>query len=134
MAVLLSLEVEKAVLVAGLGLTTKGGRHFVLRSAEDETSTGELDARFSSCARLSVGDVTCRSEWTFLSSRQRRRAKFTISGFRTGRWLCQFVRDQDHDLCALEGGSGSVSDARRSWITNSVHGCYSVQWFLTNST
>ena len=37
MAVLLALEVEKTVLVAGLALATKGGRHFVLRSAEDET-------------------------------------------------------------------------------------------------
>ena len=62
---------RKNVLVAGLALATKDGRHVVLRSAEDETSTGELDARFSPCARLSLGDVTCPSEWTCPSSRQR---------------------------------------------------------------
>ena len=37
-------EVETAILVAGLGLATRNGRHFILRSVEDAATIGDLDA------------------------------------------------------------------------------------------
>ena len=100
------VEVEMAVLVAGFGLATRGGRQFVVRSVEDGAATGELDARVLAVRESEMSGRHLPFQEAVPELPGTECTKLPIPGPRTTRWVCQFIRDQDRtaiEACALEG-------------------------------
>ena len=118
-------EVETATLEAGLGLATREGRHFILRSVEDAAAIGDRDARVLGVreTELEGRHLQFRDALSELSEIDW--TKFPISGPRTTRWVCKFIRNQD----IARKRWGSMRRTNQLWITSSVRGCFSAVVF-----
>ena len=91
--VLGQFEVETAILVAGVGLATRGGRHFILRCVEDASVIGDLNARVVAVPETELEGRQFRESVSERSGTDC--TMIPISGPRTTQWECKFIRDQD---------------------------------------
>ena len=103
-----ALEIETTVLVAGLGLglATRGGRHFILRSVKGGAETGDLDARV--LAVRGSGET----QLAVLGSRVGTLGDIRALDITPLRWKAEVgLTVMDHELCArvlLRAAVGSL--------------------------